>query len=55
MTDFAKGIILVGGLGSSSYLHELLKERYSRENIDVFRPAGIRPLVSAFVAAQESS
>ncbi|MCJ1346745.1 hypothetical protein MMC31_004963 [Peltigera leucophlebia] len=42
----AKGIILVGGLGSSPYLHEYLKKRYSGKKIDVLQSTGIRPRTS---------
>lgn len=44
----AKGIILVGGLGSSPYLYEHLKKRYGGKRIDVLQSTGIRPLVAAF-------
>lgn len=39
----AKGIILVGGLGSSPYLYEYLKRRYGGKKIDVLQSTGIRP------------
>ncbi|CAG9936358.1 unnamed protein product [Clonostachys rosea f. rosea IK726] len=38
-----KGIILVGGLGSSPYLYEYLSEKYGGNDIDVLQSAGIRP------------
>ncbi|MCJ1345236.1 hypothetical protein MMC31_003442 [Peltigera leucophlebia] len=42
----AKGIILVGGLGSSPYLYEHLKRRYGGKKIDVLQSTGIRPRTS---------
>lgn len=39
----AKGIILVGGLGSSPYLYEYLKGKYRGKKIDVLQSNGIRP------------
>ncbi|KAL5051689.1 hypothetical protein BDW71DRAFT_202839 [Aspergillus fruticulosus] len=38
-----KGIILVGGLGTSPYLYEHLKDRYSKERISVLQSSGIKP------------
>lgn len=38
-----KGIILVGGLGSSPYLYEYLKKRYRGMSIDVLQSTGVRP------------
>ncbi|KAL4959262.1 Hsp70 family protein [Aspergillus stella-maris] len=38
-----KGIILVGGLGTSPYLYEHLKTRYSKHKISVLQSSGIKP------------
>ncbi|KAL4812323.1 hypothetical protein BDW67DRAFT_127450 [Aspergillus spinulosporus] len=38
-----KGIILVGGLGTSPFLYEHLKERHSKERISVLQSSGIKP------------
>ncbi|KAL4944566.1 hypothetical protein BDV06DRAFT_220192 [Aspergillus oleicola] len=38
-----KGIILVGGLGTSPYLYEHLKGRYSKNKISVLQSSGIKP------------
>ncbi|KAK0616626.1 hypothetical protein B0T14DRAFT_433509 [Immersiella caudata] len=40
------GIILVGGLGGSMYLHTYLKDRYKQENIDILRSTGNGPRTS---------
>ncbi|KAI9149947.1 Heat shock 70 kDa protein 12B [Paramyrothecium foliicola] len=37
------GIILVGGLGSSSYLHQYLSHQYQSQNIEVLKATGSRP------------
>ncbi|KAI0883273.1 actin-like ATPase domain-containing protein [Annulohypoxylon maeteangense] len=39
----ATGIILVGGLGSSPYLYEILRTKYTKQNIQVLQSGGIRP------------
>jgi hypothetical protein len=44
-----QGIILVGGLGSSPYLHEYLKGIHSANRIDILQSGGIRPYVSGIV------
>ncbi|KAL4785486.1 hypothetical protein BJX76DRAFT_356042 [Aspergillus varians] len=38
-----KGIILVGGLGTSPYLYEHLRGRYSKNKISVLQSSGIKP------------
>ncbi|KAJ5603968.1 hypothetical protein N7537_006924 [Penicillium hordei] len=38
-----QGIILVGGLGSSPYLHRHLKERYSKARLNVIKSTGMKP------------
>ncbi|KAL2815593.1 hypothetical protein BDW59DRAFT_166740 [Aspergillus cavernicola] len=38
-----KGVILVGGLGSSPYLYEHLHKAYGKRNIKVLQAGGIRP------------
>lgn len=38
-----KGIILVGGLGTSPYLYEHLKKRCIGTSIDVLQDTGVRP------------
>ncbi|KAL5343827.1 hypothetical protein BJX70DRAFT_971 [Aspergillus crustosus] len=38
-----KGIILVGGLGTSPYLYEHLRERYSKKKISILQSSGIKP------------
>ncbi|CAI7577109.1 unnamed protein product [Penicillium viridicatum] len=38
-----QGIILVGGLGSSPYLHRHLKERYSKARLTVIKSTGMKP------------
>ena len=38
-----QGIILVGGLGSSPYLYEHLKNKYGGKKIDVLQSTGIKP------------
>ncbi|XDG01818.1 hypothetical protein ABKA04_001433 [Annulohypoxylon sp. FPYF3050] len=37
------GVILVGGLGSSPYLFETLRTKYTRQNIEVLQSGGIKP------------
>ncbi|KAI0891531.1 actin-like ATPase domain-containing protein [Annulohypoxylon nitens] len=37
------GIILVGGLGSSPFLFDTLKAKYSKQNIGVLQSSGIKP------------
>ncbi|KAK0728618.1 hypothetical protein B0T26DRAFT_768300 [Lasiosphaeria miniovina] len=44
-------IILVGGLGSSPYLYECLKQKYARSNITVVQPGGIRPRAAICIGA----
>ncbi|KAL3474643.1 hypothetical protein BJX99DRAFT_231373 [Aspergillus californicus] len=38
-----KGVILVGGLGSSPYLYEHLQAAYKKQKIEVLQSTGIRP------------
>ncbi|KAL2808589.1 hypothetical protein BJX63DRAFT_408776 [Aspergillus granulosus] len=38
-----KGVILVGGLGSSPYLYDYLEARYKKQNIEILQAGGIRP------------
>ncbi|KAL2857180.1 hypothetical protein BJY01DRAFT_159458 [Aspergillus pseudoustus] len=38
-----KGVILVGGLGSSPYLYDHLQARYKKKKIDILQAGGIRP------------
>ncbi|KAL4880679.1 hypothetical protein BJY04DRAFT_190593 [Aspergillus karnatakaensis] len=38
-----KGIILVGGLGTSPYLYEHLRNRFTKKKISVLQSSGIRP------------
>ncbi|KAL2834215.1 hypothetical protein BDW59DRAFT_44951 [Aspergillus cavernicola] len=38
-----KGIILVGGLGTSPYLYEHLRDRYLKNKISVLQSSGIKP------------
>jgi hypothetical protein len=42
ITYSAKGIILVGGLGSRLYLYEYLKTNHGGSNIEVHQSIGIR-------------
>lgn len=42
LTKF-QGIILVGGLGGSPYLYEILKEKYGRVGIKILQSTGMGP------------
>lgn len=47
-----QGIILVGGLGTNSYLHQHLRSRYKPKGIGVLQSAGMKPFVTLLHTAK---
>jgi len=43
MLTICEGIILVGGLGGSPYLYEVLKAKYGRAGINILQSTGMGP------------